>query len=48
MKNEQNKPMYYNGCGTIQSPQKTSNSKDIIIKPIGVNIPHIPIPYFPY
>ncbi|CAN7291217.1 hypothetical protein [Paenibacillus sp. LjRoot56] len=48
MKTEQEKPMYYDGSGTIQLPQSTPESKDIIIKPVGVKIEHVQIPYFPY
>ncbi|NQX60336.1 hypothetical protein [Paenibacillus qinlingensis] len=48
MKNEQVKPMYYDGSGTIQLSQTTAKSKDIIIKPVGVITEHVQIPYFPY
>jgi hypothetical protein len=48
MKTEQEKPLYYDGSGTIQLPKKTAESKDIIIKPVGVTIEHVQIPYFPY
>ncbi|WP_157256761.1 hypothetical protein [Paenibacillus sp. Soil750] len=48
MNNEQDKPMYYDGSGTIQLPQSTTECKAIIIKPVGVKIEHVQIPYFPY
>ncbi|WP_167356971.1 hypothetical protein [Paenibacillus pectinilyticus] len=48
MKNEQGKPIYYDGSGTIQFPTKTLADKDILIKPTGVKIEHVKIPYFPY
>lgn len=48
MKNDQEKPMYYDGSGTIQLPKTTEDSKDIIIKPVGVTFEHVQIPYFPY
>jgi hypothetical protein len=48
MKTEQDKPIYYDGSGTILFPQQASNAKDIIVKPVGVTIAHVQFPYFPY
>lgn len=48
MTKEQDKPIYYDGSGTISFPQQTSDAKDIIIKPVNVTIEHVKIPYFPY
>lgn len=48
MNHVQAKPMYYDGSGTIQLPQTKESSQDIIIKPVGVIIKHVQVPYFPY
>lgn len=48
MTKEQDTPIYYDGSGTIAFPQQTSGSKDIIIKPVNVTIPHVKILYFPF